>query len=339
MTSPGRPGRSVESPALPCPPGARSLLVCIDYEGRWGMPFGAPYDLEASTERILAALARHGVAATFFMVGELATEHPELTRAISSAGHEIALHGWRHERLDRLSTRELVSFGERLAYATAAIETITGTRPAGFRAPYLLAPRFFDAELYALLAGHGFRWASNQEIRHVVELFRPDRLRTGRPWQYLRSHPGLMRGAGARALLLALNANIHGPTSLRREGAKARWLLSGYPPFYRDALLEIPLYSPLDCDLLKFPAPSASSPEPLLDFARFALESCLTCARDLSLLTFHDWIIAGANRLDLLDEVLSFVSQVKLQPVTVEMWWSRLAQRRQQTPGQVDLNR
>jgi peptidoglycan/xylan/chitin deacetylase (PgdA/CDA1 family) len=308
---------------------AGSLLVCFDYEGRWGMPFSAPYDIESSTDRILEVLARHEVRATFFVVGELATKHRDLIRAISAAGHEIAVHGWRHERLERLSSGQLAGFDEGLAHALATIETITGAPPAGFRAPYLLAPRFFDATVYELLARRGFRWVSNREIRYVVELFRPDRLRSDRPWRCLRSRPRLLQGTGAQALLLALNTNVYQPGRRHPIPSPARWLLDGYPPFYRGGLLEIPIYSPLDCDLLGFPPPSLPSPQSLLDFARFALESCLARPGHLSMLTFHDWIIAGANRLALLDRVLSFIPASNVRPVTVGMWWARLQERRQ----------
>jgi Polysaccharide deacetylase len=326
--SPGPEARSPESRDRRFAPSPRSLLVCFDYEGPWGMPFSAPYDIDSSTDRILELLARHQVRATFFVVGELATKRADLIRAISAAGHEIALHGWRHERLNSLSTGQLAGFGERLAHATATIAAITGAPPAGFRAPYLLAPRFFDAAVYELLASQGFRWVSNQEIRHVVELFRPDRLRSDRPWRCLRSHPRLLQGISARALLLALNTNIYLGARRHRMRSPTRWLMNGCPPFYRDALLEIPLYSPLDCDLLGFPPPSVPSPQSLLDFARFALHSCLAGSGHLSMLTFHDWIVGGANRLALLDGVLSLIPEANVSPVSVEMWWSRLQERR-----------
>lgn len=321
MTLLDPPAQSPYSHGLEFPAeGPRGLLVCFDYEGRWGMPFPATYDLAESTGRILQTLARHDVRATFFVVGELATEHSDLMRAIASGGHEIALHGWRHERLDRLGAGELARFGEGLARATATIETITGARPKGFRAPYLLAPRFFDAAVYELLVEQGFRWVSNREIRHLVELFRPDRLRTRRPWQYVQSHPALLRGPGARAMLLALNANVYRRSGWHRTRSQARWLVDGYPPFYREAMLEIPVYGPLDCDLLGVPAPSAPSAQPLLDFARFALGLCLGPPGYMSMLTFHDWIIAGGNRLSLLDGVLSLIRDANLRPTTVEMW-------------------
>jgi Polysaccharide deacetylase len=300
----------------------RQALVCVDYEGPWGMPFAARYDLEASTHTILETLARHDVHAIFFVVGALAVEHPELLRTIWTEGHELAVHGWRHEHLERLSTRELACFGEGLHESEVAIEAVTGKRPVGFRAPYLLGPAFFDAAVYDLLAGHGYRWTSNREIRHVVELLRPDRIRSERPWHFVRSRPRLLEGIAAQATLLALNPSVFRRGRVSPSiSAASRWLWAGCPPFYRGQLLEIPLYSPMDCDLVGLPAPSCPTPQALLDFARFALQSCLSRSSPLTMLTFHDWIISGANRIQLLDAVLSFMVEAGVRSTSVEEAW------------------
>ena len=103
-----------------------------------------------------------------------------------------------------------------------------------------------------------------------------------------------------------------------------RWLASGCPPFYRGSLLEIPLYSPMDCDLLGTPEPSVLTAQPLLDFARFALLSTLSQPGPFTMLTFHDWIIAGGNRLPLLDQLLSALPEIHVQAVTVEESWPEL---------------
>ncbi len=44
------------------------------------------------TPRILAALRQHEARATFFLIGEKASRHPDLVRAIAEAGHEIGHH-------------------------------------------------------------------------------------------------------------------------------------------------------------------------------------------------------------------------------------------------------
>lgn len=51
---------------------------------------------EEFTPRVLAALARHGARATFFLVGANAARLPHLVRAIADAGHEIGNHSQTH---------------------------------------------------------------------------------------------------------------------------------------------------------------------------------------------------------------------------------------------------
>jgi hypothetical protein len=97
--------------------------------------------------------------------------------------------------------------------------------------------------------------------------------------------------------------------------------MTGFPPFYRDGLLEIPLYSPMDCDLLGIPRPSTPTPGSLVDFARFALELSLARSGPLTMLTFHDWIVSGANRLQLLDAALSFMTNAGVRDVRAEDCW------------------
>jgi peptidoglycan/xylan/chitin deacetylase (PgdA/CDA1 family) len=61
------------------------------------------------TPRLLQLLEELHVRATFFLIGELCAEHPELVRAIADAGHEIAGHGYTHRRFTALSRTELKS--------------------------------------------------------------------------------------------------------------------------------------------------------------------------------------------------------------------------------------
>jgi len=305
-------------------PEHRRVLVCFDYEAHWGMPFTSSYDLEAGTLRILEVLARHDTRAIFFTVGAIALERPDLIEEISRRGHEIAGHGWRHERLTGLSPSELERFGAGLDESDGVIEAVTGKRPVGFRAPYLLGPSFFDAAVYELLSSRGYQWASNRELRHVVELLRPDRIGSGRPWHLARARPGLLEGTPAQLLTLALNARVWSRDRVGGSMPSAiRWLRSGRRPYYRGRLLEIPLYSPLDCDLLGLPDPSEPTPQALLDFARFAFLASLAQG-PVTMLTFHDWIIAGANRLSLLDDVLASLPELGIEAVTVEDSWSEL---------------
>ena len=38
-----------------------------------------------------------GASAVFFVSGEQVERHPELVREIAAAGHELGLHGYRHQ--------------------------------------------------------------------------------------------------------------------------------------------------------------------------------------------------------------------------------------------------
>jgi peptidoglycan/xylan/chitin deacetylase (PgdA/CDA1 family) len=55
----------------------------------------------ANTPQLLDVLARHGVKATFFCIGERAARYPEILEQIHAAGHEVG----NHDRYDRRSSK------------------------------------------------------------------------------------------------------------------------------------------------------------------------------------------------------------------------------------------
>jgi peptidoglycan-N-acetylglucosamine deacetylase len=81
------------------------------------------------TAVLLEALARTGIRASFFLVGELALARPDLVKAISDRGHTIGLHGWGHTRF-----RELTSDALRLEL-TWTRRALAGSSPL-VRPPY-----------------------------------------------------------------------------------------------------------------------------------------------------------------------------------------------------------
>lgn len=85
------------------------------------------------TPAVLEELARCGARATFFLVGEQVDARPGLARAIVEAGHEVAVHGYRHTLLLRRRLRELAADLDR---AAASIESVTGVAPTLYRPPY-----------------------------------------------------------------------------------------------------------------------------------------------------------------------------------------------------------
>jgi peptidoglycan/xylan/chitin deacetylase (PgdA/CDA1 family) len=73
-----------------------------------------------TTQRVLAALARECVRATFFLIGKPASEHPEIVRRIAAEGHTIGHHTWLHRSLMRIKPAERT---EEINHGIAAVET------------------------------------------------------------------------------------------------------------------------------------------------------------------------------------------------------------------------
>lgn len=68
------------------------------------------------TPSILNHLATAGVKATFFVVGELADQQPDVVRRINSEGHQVASHGWAHVRHSEMADDEIRVSIERTVY-------------------------------------------------------------------------------------------------------------------------------------------------------------------------------------------------------------------------------
>jgi peptidoglycan/xylan/chitin deacetylase (PgdA/CDA1 family) len=290
------------------------------------MPHDFSYDISSAAHRILDRLSAFGAPAVFFVVGRLVERYPELVREISQAGHEIGLHGYDHDDLASYDSERLAALDRDLARVEALICDITGARPIGFRAPYLLGPRFYRREVYDILVSHGYRWVSNREIRYPVELLRPDRIPLPRSWRGLPAAVSAPVGR-SRLLLASLNAGLVAHETFAGTAyGRLRWLLAGRQPFGRDGLAEVPLYAPLDCDLLGLPAPHADTPPDLLDYARAALCAAVSLPVAAAMVTFHDWIVAGGNRLVLLDDVLRAAGRAGRRVSTIAGSQDRLAE-------------
>ncbi len=122
-----------------------------------------PVRVEDNTRRVLDLFARHGVHATFFVLGWVAERYPALIRDIAAAGHEVASHGFGHERLPTISRGK---FREGIVRTKQLLEDLSGTPVRGYRAPsYSIGP----ATLWAHdeLREAGYRYSSSiVPIRH-----------------------------------------------------------------------------------------------------------------------------------------------------------------------------
>ncbi|TDV56442.1 polysaccharide deacetylase family protein [Actinophytocola oryzae] len=103
--------------------------------------------------RILALLADLDITATFFVEGWSLLHYPAHVADLLERGHEVALHGWAHEKWSRLAPGE----EERLLGDGLAALTSAGVTVPGFRAPHgVLSGQSSD-----LLAALGFRYDSS----------------------------------------------------------------------------------------------------------------------------------------------------------------------------------
>ncbi|MCE7987306.1 MAG: DUF3473 domain-containing protein [Caldilinea sp. CFX5] len=114
--------------------------LTVDVED-WFHGLGLPYAQMATLEprlaiglrRILDLLATHRTKATFFILGALVAEWRTLLGQIVDAGHELAIHGFYHKPVYRLSPDD---FAHDLKEALAAVRTLTNQPLRGYRAPY-----------------------------------------------------------------------------------------------------------------------------------------------------------------------------------------------------------
>jgi polysaccharide deacetylase family protein (PEP-CTERM system associated) len=116
-----------------------------------------PSRVGASITSLLDTLARFDVKGTFFVLGWLADNRPEVVREIASAGHEIASHGYWHERVTALDRDE---YRRDLRNSKHALEDLTGAEVVGYRAPSFSIIPGWEWALDILLE-EGYRYDSS----------------------------------------------------------------------------------------------------------------------------------------------------------------------------------
>lgn len=86
----------------------------------------------ASTTRILDIFEKNEVTSTFFILGWVAKRHPELVKKIAELGHEVASHGFYHQRVTDLQEKDFLND---LSSTKKLLEDISGRQVIGYRAP------------------------------------------------------------------------------------------------------------------------------------------------------------------------------------------------------------
>jgi polysaccharide deacetylase family protein (PEP-CTERM system associated) len=85
--------------------------------------------VERNVERILLMLDESHTRATFFTLGWIAERYPQLVRRIVAGGHELASHGYGHQRASDLS--ECHGFSADISSAKKLLEDISGSGSQG----------------------------------------------------------------------------------------------------------------------------------------------------------------------------------------------------------------
>ena len=142
--------------------------LTIDVEDYFQVSAFAPYiarrdwdtrecRVERNVGRILDMLAAEKTHATFFTLGWIAQRYPHLVRRIAADGHEVASHGYGHERVSDLTPE---AFAQDIRTAKHLLEDIAGVTVTGYRAPSF---SIGQTNLWALdvLEQEGYRYSSS----------------------------------------------------------------------------------------------------------------------------------------------------------------------------------
>lgn len=117
--------------------------LTIDVEDYFQVSAMAPYinradwdrcecRVEHNIDRILQLLAAKKTHATFFTLGWIAERYPDMVRRIVREGHELASHGYGHQRVSDLTEAE---FFEDITRSKGLLEDLGGQPVLGYRAP------------------------------------------------------------------------------------------------------------------------------------------------------------------------------------------------------------
>ncbi|MDC2864524.1 peptidoglycan-N-acetylglucosamine deacetylase [Bacillus sp. BP-3] len=85
------------------------------------------------TPQVLNKLKKHGVKATFFLLGENAERYPEVVKRIVNEGHIVGNHTYNHPNLNKIDDKQ---YHEQMLKTEKILQKLTGYSPKFFRPPY-----------------------------------------------------------------------------------------------------------------------------------------------------------------------------------------------------------
>jgi peptidoglycan/xylan/chitin deacetylase (PgdA/CDA1 family) len=250
----------------------KNAIIFIDTESGLEGPWREYLDFGEGISQISKVLHRYKVTAVFNTCGKLLELHPRLFVELEKQGHEIALHGWKHENLRMLDDQWLEKV---LARSHQAYSQTLGHSPYGFRAPWL----DYDQRLLEWLNRKGYLWVSHRHLFFRERFFSP------------AARPEIRAGQ-------------------RMAGLWASWQERNFPkvPYQiKQGLKELPLTSSMDGELLGLVSPLQPSPARDVDYAVNAWHQQLLRAPNFFTLNLHDWLISSGNRPDVLNKMISLL--------------------------------
>jgi polysaccharide deacetylase family protein (PEP-CTERM system associated) len=122
-----------------------------------------PSRVERNVDRILDILAEAGARATFFTLGWIAERCPSMARRIVATGHELASHGYAHERASEQTPERFLAD---IRLAKTVLEDVTCTEVKGYRAPSFSISEQ-NTWAFDCIAEAGYRYSSSvYPVRH-----------------------------------------------------------------------------------------------------------------------------------------------------------------------------
>lgn len=153
----------------------KTNALTIDVEDYFQVSAFAPYieradwdrrecRVERNIARILALLERQEVKATFFTLGWIAERYPAIVRDIVAGGHELASHGYGHEKANQLTPE---AFYADISRAKQILEELSGIEVKGYRAPSFSIDGSNRHWAFDALVRAGYRYSSSvYPVRH-----------------------------------------------------------------------------------------------------------------------------------------------------------------------------
>jgi len=125
-----------------------------------------------TTPVLLDGLAERGVHATFFLVGSMVADNPDVVRRMAAEGHQIGVHTYDHSSTTGLLDLSGEQFDAQVGVTARMITQLTGQTQFAFRPPY----GFVDDRVRSLTPGPIVLWSidpedwRDQDARREAEL-------------------------------------------------------------------------------------------------------------------------------------------------------------------------